>query len=154
MKPIIIATYIQHTSTTSISLFCTPNTFTFYSVLKPPRADKKPSFNPAYHTHIDNYDVATRFTEPGGLPYHAALGRVHVDLLLRLADSARIPFSAHHLSKFTAGCWRSLLRTSPNQLKVLRDDGEWVTLEKAFNDSLAALAVSAKTFDALPAPKE
>ena len=126
----------------------------FYSELQPPREDKKPSFNPTYHTHIDNYDVATRFTDPGGLPYHAALGRVHVDLLMRLTDSARIPFSAHHLSKFTAGCWHSLLRTSPNQLSVLRNDLKWRSLETAFNRSLVALANSAKMFDALPAPKE
>ena len=104
--------------------------------------------------HIDNYDVATRFTDPGDLPYHAALGCVHVDLLLRLVESARIPFSAHHLSKFTIVCWRSLLGTSPNQLSVLRNDSEWLSLEKAFNDSLVALANSAKTFDALSAPKE
>ena len=98
IKPITIASerpahfYSLRAYSYSYSVYVYP----IHSGLKPPRADKKPSFNPTYHTHMDNYDVATRLTDPGGLPYHAALGRVHVDLLLRLADSARIPFSEVH----------------------------------------------------------
>ncbi|XP_067831848.1 aminopeptidase NAALADL1 [Heptranchias perlo] len=57
------------------------------------RSKTKARIYPAYHTAYDTFDYASRFIDPG-FTSHQTVGRTAGNVLLRLADSALLPFNA------------------------------------------------------------
>ena len=110
--------------------------------------------NPVSHTQYDNLDVADKFTDPGALPYHSLYAHLHGDLLLRLADSQRLPLSASAFARYLQRLWNGLLADSAAraQLYALEKDSDWVSAKRALEQALTHAIPAARSFDQLPSP--
>ncbi|XP_038643273.1 aminopeptidase NAALADL1 [Scyliorhinus canicula] len=63
-----------------------------------PKTKTKARIYPAYHTAYDTFDYASRFIDPG-FTSHQTVGRTAGNVLLRLADSAVLPFNIRDYSE-------------------------------------------------------
>lgn len=114
----------------------------------------KPPMNPVSRTQYDNLDVADKFTDPGAMPYHSLYAHLHGDLLLRLADSRRLPVSASAFVRHLQRLWDRLMgdQALRSQLDILAKDTEWTSAQKALEQALKLAIPVARTFDQLPTP--